>query len=150
MSNTTETMPETTIRIDPMPGRGQRRVRVAVMSGDTAIHLDTVQIKNSRSRAAFIDEVERRAESLGIALNRDNIEGAMLQDAMQAQPPRPCPSPNNPTAARSWKRSGSTCSARWTTSPSCAGYPTPASDGRSRAPQTGGSKKCSRRWARGR
>ena len=31
MSNTTETMPETTIRIDPVPGRGQRRVRVAVM-----------------------------------------------------------------------------------------------------------------------
>ncbi len=149
MSNTTETTPEITIRIDPVPGRGQRRVRVAVTSGENTVHLDTVQIDNARSRATFLSEVERRAESLGIAINRDNIERALLQDAMQAQPAAAAPAPNSPTAARSWKRSGSTCSVKWTISPSCAGYPTRASAGRSIAPQTGGSKKCSRRWADG-
>ena len=54
MSTTTEQTPETTIRIDPVPGRGRRRVRVAVMHGDTAVHLDTIEIDNARSRAAFI------------------------------------------------------------------------------------------------
>ncbi len=96
MSNTTDTMPETTIRIDPVPGRGQRRVRVAVMSGETAVHLDTVQIDNARSRAAFIEEAERRAESLGITLNRVNIENRLLEDAMQAQPAAAAPAAEQP------------------------------------------------------
>ena len=86
MSNTTETIPETTIRIDPVPGRGRRRVRVAVMHGETPVHLDTVEIDNARNRAAFLAAAEQRAESLGIELNRVRIENALLQDAMQPRP----------------------------------------------------------------
>ena len=99
MSNTTETMPETTIRIDPVPGRGQRRVRVAVMHGDTAVHLDTVQIENARSRAAFIATAEQRAESLGIEVNRVRIENALLQDAMQVQPAAAAPAAQQPDSS---------------------------------------------------
>ena len=123
-----------------------RRVRVAVMHGEAAVHLDTIEIDNARSRAAFLTATEQRAEALGIELNRVRIENALLQDAMRP-PLRPPMFLSNTTAARSWEPSGSTCSARWTTSPSCAGYPTPANAGGSRAPQTGKSKRCSRRWA---
>ena len=83
MSNTTETMPETTIRIDPVPGRGRRRVRVAVMHGETAVHLDTIEIDNARSRAAFITAAEEQAGRQEITLNRDRIEEALLRDALQ-------------------------------------------------------------------
>ena len=86
MSTTTEQTPETTIRIDPMPGRGRRRVRVAVIHGDTAVHLDTFEIDNAGKRAAFIKAVENRAECLGITVNCDSIERALLQDAMQDHP----------------------------------------------------------------
>jgi hypothetical protein len=79
-------MPETTIRIDPVPGRGRRRVRVAVMQGETAIHLDTIEIDNARSRAAFIAQAEERASRQQITLNRDGIEQALLQDATQERP----------------------------------------------------------------
>ena len=65
MSTTTETTLETTIRIDPVPGRGRRRVRVAVMHGETAVHLDTVEIDNARSRTAFIAAAEERAAAAG-------------------------------------------------------------------------------------
>ncbi len=86
MSTTTEQTPETTIRIDPVPGRGRRRVCVAVMHGDAAVHLDTFEIENAGKRAAFIDKAEERAERLGITLNRDNIENRLLEDALQEHP----------------------------------------------------------------
>ncbi|MGO9114254.1 MAG: hypothetical protein ACLP9L_33990 [Thermoguttaceae bacterium] len=86
MSTTTEPTLETTIQITPVPGRGRRRVRVAIMHGDTAVHLDTIEIDNARSRAGFIEQAEERAGSLGITLNRVRIENRLLEDAMQAQP----------------------------------------------------------------
>ena len=86
MSTTTEQTPETTIRIDPVPGRGRRRVRVAIMHGETPVHLDTFEIDNAGKRAAFIKAVDNRAECLGITLNRDSVERALLQDAMQDHP----------------------------------------------------------------
>lgn len=86
MSTTTEQTSETTIQITSVPGRGRRNVRVAVMHGDTAVHLDTIEIDNARSRAGFIKQAEERAESLGITLDRVRIENRLLEDAMQAQP----------------------------------------------------------------
>jgi hypothetical protein len=86
MSTTSEPTLEPTIQITPVPGRGRRRVRVAVMQGDTAIHLDTVEIDNARNRAAFMTAVEERAGRLNITLNRDRIERALLQDALQDHP----------------------------------------------------------------
>ncbi len=86
MSTTTETTLETTVQITPQPSRGgRRRACVAVLHGDTAIHLDTVEIDNARSRTAFLAETEERADRLNITLSRDRIEGALLQDALQNQ-----------------------------------------------------------------
>ena len=84
MSTTTEPTLETTVQITPQPGRnGRRRARVAVMHGDTPVHLDTIEIDNSRSRTAFLAAAEERASRLNITLCRDRIEGALLQDALQ-------------------------------------------------------------------
>ena len=86
MSTTTEPTLETTVQITPQPGRsGRRRARVAVMHGDTPVHLDTIEIDNSRSRTAFLAAAEERANRLNITLSRDRIEGALLQDALQNQ-----------------------------------------------------------------
>lgn len=86
MSTTTEPTLEAEIQIIPVPGRGRRRVRVAISHRDTAVHLDTVEIDNARSRAAFIAAAEERAGRLDITLNRERIENALLRDAMQAPP----------------------------------------------------------------
>ncbi len=104
MSTTTEQTPETTIRIDPVPGRGRRRVRVAVVHGESAVHLDTVEIDNARSRAAFLAATEERAEALSITLNRVAIENALLQDAMQAQPTAASPAAEQPDSSEDEKR----------------------------------------------
>ena len=86
MSTTTEPTVGTDIQIIPVPGRGRRRVRVAVLHGETAVHLDTVEIDNARSRAAFMAAAVERAGRLDITLNLDRIEGALLEDALQARP----------------------------------------------------------------
>lgn len=86
MSNTTEQTSEATIQITPLPGRGRRRARVALMNQDTPVHLDTIEIDNARSRATFIEAAEQRAECLGITLNRERIEQRLLQDALQEHP----------------------------------------------------------------
>ena len=119
------------------------------MHGDTAVHLDTVQIENARSRAAFIATAEQRAESLGIEVNRVRIEHALLQDAMQVQPAAAAPAAEQPDSSEVLEAFGIDVLGEMDDQSIMCWIPDTGKGWRVKSPANWRIERCSRRWARG-